>query len=403
LKIKKKFLIKLILFIPFYISIFFIITLKKIFHIRFCEIETRAVGHYSLPIEIYLSEKDMGIHDSKHKTYDFFIQNDKVANQFLLEKWREHFTILPHYFIPYWNFFRKYRFGKEFLIPYRHWSDYSNIWPDIQDQFRDIYDVLPKTTNHIKFNNQEVKKGEKFFTSNNIKKKIVIFFARDFKFYENKPKSFLSDIRNSRIEDQSKAIKSMSKKYFCLRMGSNPLRELKINESNFLDYSFSEYNNEFNDLYILSKSFFVVSTGSGFDDMATMLRKPVVYVNAAEMEYRYKPLYNHYIKLFIPKKIFSNERNRLLTFSEIYDIGYENLLKSEDYIKKNLSLVNNTKEEIEDVVVEMEQRLCGSWKESKESEDLQKKYWEINSFKNMPKFQCKIGTKFLMDNIDLLK
>jgi hypothetical protein len=62
----KKIFIKFLFIIPFYISILFIVLFKKIFHIRFGELETRAVGHYSLPIEIYLSEKDVGINKTKY-------------------------------------------------------------------------------------------------------------------------------------------------------------------------------------------------------------------------------------------------------------------------------------------------------------------------------------------------
>ena len=184
---KKKF-IKFLFIIPFYISILCIVLLKKIIHIRFGEIETRAVGHYSLPVEIYLSEKDKGINQTKHKTYDFFIQNKYVANKFLLKKWKSKFIVLPNFFIVYWNFFRRYKFGKEFLIPYRHWSDYSEKWPNVKHQHRDIHNVLPATKTHITFNDQEIKTGEKFFNSNNITGKIVIFFARDSAYHQAKKK-----------------------------------------------------------------------------------------------------------------------------------------------------------------------------------------------------------------------
>ena len=398
----KKIFIKFLFFVPFYISIVLIVLFKKIIHIRFGEIETRAVGHFSLPIEIYLSEKDLGINKTRHKTYDFFIQNKHVANKFLLKKWKSKITVLPYFFISFWNFFRKHEFGKEFLIPYRHWSDYSEKWPNVKHQLRDIHNVLPKTRNHITFNTAETKAGEKFFISNNITRKLVIFFARDSAYYQSKRNNEDSNFRNSPIEDQAKAIKSMTEKYFCLRMGSKPHYELKINEKNFLDYSFSKYNNEFNDIYILSKAHFVVSTGSGFEDMAMMFRKPVVLVNATETEYRNRPLFNNYIKLFIPKKIFSSQKKRFLTFSEIFSIGAENLQSINDYKERNLSLINNTSNEINDVVIEMDQRLNGKWIETDESANLQKRYWEINAFPDMPKFECKIGSKFLKENIDLL-
>ena len=96
------------------------------------------------------------------------------------------------------------------------------------------------------------------------------------------------------------------------------------------------------------------------------------------------------------------EKKRFLTFSEIFKIGNENLLTTNDYKVKNLSLVNNTPDEINDVVTEMHKRLNGEWVETDEIANLQKRYWEINAFPDMPKFECKIGSKFLKENIDLL-
>jgi len=50
----------------------------------------------------------------------------------------------------------------------------------------------------------------------------------------------------------------------------------------------------------------------------------------------------------------------------------------------------------------MHKRLNGEWVETDEIANLQKRYWEINAFPDMPKFECKIGSKFLKENIDLL-
>tara|TARA_B100000579_G_C22743290_1_gene810202 strand:+ start:53 stop:1261 length:1209 start_codon:yes stop_codon:yes gene_type:complete len=398
--IKKSIYLFFILILSFFV-ILLVILIKKIILIRFGQLETRAVGHYGLPVEIYLSEKDIGLHNIEKKHYDIWIKDKDVANKVLLKKWKKYLNIFPHHFIYIWFFFRKYKFGKDFLIPFRHWQDYSEAWPNVGAQYRDINNALKKTKCHFSFDESEKKIANNFFEKNNINRKVIAFFSRDPKYRDSKLKYY--DSRNSSIECQIKAIEEMSKNYFCVRMGSDPEKELKININNFIDYSFSEFRSELNDLYILSKSYFIVSTGSGFDQMGMIFRTPVVLVNATEAEYRYNPLFNSPIKLYIPKKIYSEELNRLLTFSEIFKMGANKLETTNDYIKQKLKLINNSPKEIFDVVNEMEKRLSNKWIENKEDIELQKKYWDINSFENMPKFECRIGANFLKENLDLLK
>jgi hypothetical protein len=280
--------------------------LKRVILIRFGEIETRAVGHFGLPIEIYLSEQDLGINKCKVKHYDIWIKNKTVANKLLLIKWEKYLNIYPHYLKPIWIFIRKYKFLHDFLIPFRHWRDFGLKWPNIGSQHLDIYGVLEKTKCHILFSQEEKLRTSQFFLHNKIDKKFIIFFARDSAYREDelKIKYNEAEFRNSPIEDQSEAIKNMCNNYKCIRMGAKQKYELKIKNNNFIDYSFSKYRSELNDLYLLSKSFFIVSTGSGFDQMGIMFRTPVVLVNAVENEYRYNPLYNSPIKLYIPKRYF---------------------------------------------------------------------------------------------------
>jgi len=399
----KKFLYLIITYFIFFLLVLILYIIKKFILIRFGEIETRAIGHYSCSIETYLCEKDLRIHKNPKRVYDIWIKNKIVANHFLLKKWKNYLNIISHKFLFIFIYLNKYEFGKQFLVPYRHWKNYSEVWPDVGNQHRDINNVLSRCPVHIKFTNEEIKRGNKFFIENEIKTEPVLFFARDENYYKNKSSSHESAIRNSSIESQVLAINEISKSNFCIRVGSKPKNQLKINNDNFIDYSFSKYRNEFNDLYIFSRCKFFVSTGSGIDQLALLFRKPIVLVNATEPEYRFNPIFNSLFKLYIPKKIFCKNENRLLTFSEIFKIGAHNLLITSDYKKRNLILIDNTPEEIRDVVYEMNQRINNNWVENKEDEELQKMYWNINYFEKMPKFDCRIGSKYLKDNIDLLK
>jgi len=382
------------------LTIMIVLALKKIIIIRFGDLETRAIGHFGLGTEIYLSEQK--ILSKKKIFYDIWIKDKKVANYFLLKKLKEKIKIFPHHFKDVYKFFKKKsKLFKAHLIPMRHPDDYSDRWPKVTHQMRDVNSVLGRTKCNIEFSSEENRLGNLLLKKLNIKNNFIIFFSRDSTYRDKK--LITSAPRNSSILLQKKSIKRMSKNYFCIRMGSKTEFELKIKSKNFLDYSFSKYRSEFNDLFLVSNCKFLVSTGSGFDHLAILFRKPVVLVNAVETEYRYNPLYNSSIKIFIPKKIYSKKLERLLTFSEIFKIGAHNLQTGEDYEKRSLFVIDNDEEEILQTVIEMDNLISNKIEYTKSEENLQKKYWDLNKLPNMPKFSCRIGTYFLKKNIELLK
>ena len=74
-----------------------------------------------------------------------------------------------------------------------------------------------------------------------------------------------------------------------------------------------------------------------------IFRVPVVYVDFISLEYiiTWCPY-----DLFIPKKIWSKNEKRLLTFKEILSSGAGRIQRTQDYEKLGLAPVDNTPEEI---------------------------------------------------------
>jgi hypothetical protein len=87
------------------------------------------------------------------------------------------------------------------------------------------------------------------------------------------------------------------------------------------------------------------------------------------------------------------------------------LSETKTYEINNIELKENTPEEIKDLVIEMDERLNGSWNETEEDISLQKKFWSIfnNNMKkfNLEKLRGKIksrfGAKFLRENKNWLR
>ena len=78
-------------------------------------------------------------------------------------------------------------------------------------------------------------------------------------------------------------------------------------------------------------------------------------------------------------------------------------LKTEQYEKAGIELIDNTPEEITSVALEMDGRLKGTWQSIEEDEKLQRRFWalfkpdDLNSV-----FRARVGTEFLRQNRQLL-
>ena len=72
-------------------------------------------------------------------------------------------------------------------------------------------------------------------------------------------------------------------------------------------------------------------------------------------------------------------------------------------VPRPIELINNTQQQIVDVVEEMEKRLDGTWKNNEEDDELQKRFWShFESSNKHGIIRSKIGAKFLRENKDLL-
>ena len=60
-----------------------------------------------------------------------------------------------------------------------------------------------------------------------------------------------------------------------------------------------------------------------------------------------------------------------------------------------IKLIDNTPEEITDVVMEMDSRINGTWVVNDEEEDLQNKFWSLFKHKFLKSPTFRIGSKFL--------
>ena len=259
--------------------ILLIILVYPLIKIKFFELETRALGHLSRPVEIFLSEIKLNIHSTNNTIYICFT-NKFISNIFLLKKWKENFLVLPRILIqPIFLFFRKVPFGNYFLAPYRHWTDYNSWrkpWQDI-----DIYNVLSRSNPNIKFSINEIEEGRNYLKKNglSISDNFICLIFRNPYYYYNKKiiPTIKFSLRDTNLDSFAKAAEYLEKKnYKIFNMGEENFFEKKIKQ--VIYYNNSKDKNDFLDIFLPFFSKFTLSTGTGVDCIPDLNRKKKVFV-----------------------------------------------------------------------------------------------------------------------------
>tara|TARA_S200000501_G_C20842740_1_gene752365 strand:- start:128 stop:1315 length:1188 start_codon:yes stop_codon:yes gene_type:complete len=385
------------------IYIFIIFQILKIIKnfvvIRFGLTETRAIGHFSKPIEIYLAEKEI-LHNDNKKFIDIWFTNEKVSNIFLLKKWKILLLVFPNFLIkPLYYYCRKNNLNHH-LIPYREWED-NPVW-----QVHDINKVLIKTKPKITFTKKEIlfceselkkiglNKGDNFFC----------FFARDnaYRFTSDK---YDNIIKNFDINQFEYACNYMQKfKYKSVRIGNKVQDNINFKNSNLINYSQSKIVSPMLDLYLAYKCEFFCGGDTGLFLLASLFRKESLIVNTPL--HSANDLDDGLCQMIIFKKIFSKKENRILSFSETLALTKENHdnLTDELIMNNNLKVLDNSKEEIKDLIEEFMQRKNNSWKKNSDESEISEiinNFFIKNNFKKLN--YIKVGYKFAKKNIDLFK
>ena len=161
--------------------------------------------------------------------------------------------------------------------------------------------------------------------------------------------------RDVDIQNYYLAAEALTKKgYYVLRMGTRNKKKMISENKKIIDYSFSEHKSDFMDIFIPSKCVFYISNGTGPDALPKIFRKPIAWVNLVPVAFL--PAFRKdYIYLF--KRHYSKTLSRDLTLKEIFRLGVADSLNSSVFKEKKIKLIENTPEEICNVVLELHQMI----------------------------------------------
>lgn len=359
-----------------------ILLLRPFILIRIGELCSFRIGHLAGNTECYLCQKDAGIGVPRQRYLDLWTHWGPIANKQLAKMYARVMPIIPGGFLLLVN-----SLGKCLLSWREHIAQ-----PEQYD--RDIHGLYEKQFCHIAFTEQEEKEGrlERIKLGIPDGARWVCLIVRDSAYLrKHEPKSNYHGYRDSDIDTYEEAALALANRgYYVLRMGEIVEKPFKARHPLIIDYAVKR-RSDFMDIYLGAKCDFCISTGTGFDSIPTIFRRPVCYVN-------YLPL--TYLMTFVPGfAIWKHHEidGKRLNLDNIFTLWADQFLMAQQYTDKNITLVNNTAEEIKAVVLEMADYVEGKYLPDQLTfwNDFPRAHSPYNAKPLHGKIRCRIGSEFL--------
>jgi putative glycosyltransferase (TIGR04372 family) len=338
--------------------------------IRIGKLISSRIGHLVANTELYLCEKDAKINTPKHQRYIdiFYLGYKPICNFYLVQMWRRKIHIFSRILLEPLHIANK-------IIPF----SFINEVPDNQQEDRDILNLLEIHSPHLIFTQEEEEEGKTILKSMGIKygDKFVCLIVRDSAYLEQTNKNLSWQYHNYRdcdINNYKITAEFLTKQgYFVIRMGANTNQLFETDNPQIIDYATNGMRSEFMDIYLGAKCTFCISSSLGWDSIPEIFNRPIVYTNILPIGYlrtsskKSINLSKHFVRII---------DNKELNLSEIFSDELGFLLRSEDYFKRGIKLVENSSEEILDVVKEMIELINNNFILNEELERLQKYFWK---------------------------
>jgi putative glycosyltransferase (TIGR04372 family) len=349
------------------ISLLTIILAKPFVKIKIGLLHCDRIGHFAANTELYLCERDFK--KRNEKTLDLFYFPREVCNQQLARMWERKLHVLPWFWLrPLCLIVRSFNCLASCRVMEGRGGD------------RDLDNLLDQVPTHLEFTVEEERLGKAKLELMGVPEgePFVCLTVRDNAYltqlYKGGNASY-HNYRDSNIQNFILAAEELAGRgYFVIRMGAKVNEALKSTHPRIIDYATNGVRSDFMDIYLGANCEFCISTSTGFDAIPFIFRRPIVFVNSVP------PGWFHTSRkqfIAITKHHFSVQENRELTLKEIFNSSVGFCGSSVDYAAKEVNLIENTPEEIRDVVLEMSDRLNRSWEPHEDDEELQRKFWEI--------------------------
>ena len=386
--------------------------------IRIGKIPAANFGNFvEMTAEYYIKKKlKIDLPTKRYIDLVYIHYNDKIHNKQLAKMWKRKLNFLSGYLLDPINRVNKFIPGEKI-----HTIDSLLLY---SYDYRLMVNNLPDGYQVLDFTEEEEIYGRKMLNKFGLKDKdkFVCLVVRDKAYQQQKiPERYRDwsyhDFRHTNINKFVLAAEELTKRgYYVFRMGVVVEKPFNSSNPKIIDYANSNLRSDFMDIYLGAKCSFCISTGTGYQELPCLFRKPMVM-----MENPLGTIYTHNEKyLLMTKHHILKKEKRRLSLSEIFSYGVAYAYDTKTFEQKGIELVENTSEEIKDIVLEMVDNLEYKKKLNPEDEELQKTFRNLYA-SNVKRFdylkeskhyrsmiihaqiKSRYGTKFLRENKDWLR
>lgn len=294
-------------------------------------------GHFALVTEIVKSMEYLAKqHDKRNELILWSIgTRRKAVNKQAFRMVRRSLFVLPAPLIS--AVLRNNSRWKGVTIPTRY--------PSIASLLQSEIGVLNACKPQLHFSNREILRSQRRLERLEIPdlNRVVCLYLRDSKYLEVvKSRSDKSLLRNVELESYVLAVAKLCELGFSVvRMGKHVAREFPYSHENFVDYACSSYRSDELDLFLPRLSIMGVTSGTGMDAPSFIFRRPTLMID--NRSYREIPF--QLSNLWWRPRILS-KNGRVLTLTEIFQDGYAQLWRDDQFSEAGLEVKGSTSEEI---------------------------------------------------------
>ena len=380
--------------------------------VRIQKMPTSNFGNFVYAPALYCCKKKLNLNQQLKKNHvDLFYisyRDRKICNRQLAKMWKRKLIFLPYYLLAPIDTINKFIPG---------WKKHS-IEMFSSSNTRDTDNFFGKYQ-PLDFTNDEEDYGRKMLNKFGLKKndKFVCLAVRDGYYQLKKISQRYRDwsyhsYRHTDIDKFILAAEELTKRgYYVFRMGVIAEKPFKSKNPKIIDYANSNLRSDFMDIYLGAKCSFCISTNYGFDAVPNVFNRPIIMLGMPIGDLH---TYNEKFLLMTKHHIFKKEK-RKLSLSEIFSFGLAFAYDSKIFQDKGVDLVENTSEEIKDLVLEMAEYVESNKELDDADEELQKTFKKLYSY-NLKRFnsqkaetnvfhgsiKSRFSTKFLRENRDWL-
>ncbi len=331
-------------------------------------ISTR-IGHFAANTEVTLCEVDAGIGVPRQRFLDVWTTGETVCNQQLLKMWKRELRILPLVVVSP-------------IIKALGWlpTGHQHIWNGSVNDDRDIHGLFATSEPHLAFTAAELAEGERLLAEFGVKPTdtVVCLNVRDSTYLASEFPGLdwnYHNYRDSKIDTYSLAAEELADRgCFVFRMGQVVAEPLVSTNARVIDYANDDHRSAFLDIYLGWRCLFVISTGTGWDCVPAVFRRPIGFVNFLPVGYALTWIQD---SLMLFPRHRSVVEDHELSLNEIFSSGVAYALRTQVFAAAGVELAPNSAEEIRDVTIEMWHRINGSWIEHPDDHDLQERFWRV--------------------------